>query len=445
MSEIGAILNSFLSYTNFLKLVDSAGLAAANAGNKNVRPTLACDPSFIPVTSKPDQENTIILGVDVGGTHVKCGLRSINNSKILWSELADISNDSLKDNSFQGTLMQRMTKELARRLVLKLEERNIPKVNVAGIGVVWSNQLVSSIIDPLSSEGTRGVTGVVSGKGEGTAYRKCEWWNEDLEDGHDIGTMFLEAFREAGLKPKSFVIGNDTIFTCKAINGADAGMVASTGANCTIIPSGKQILCNSESGGFFEIPSEYLANLCSPGHNIVKLEDAMAGVGLPGLFLEYIRIVASKNISSLKPIGAFLEELPASKRWNYFVGQDMSALLDGNIGLFLRGKDKSFDSIEAQNELTLIASEFARVGGAFAALMAYISIFNQLTEKDEFLIALDSSQSRFVRGYFESMQRTLTHILAAKGKKARIELLKPQGEIAVPMVGVVRAVNDFLL
>jgi len=426
---------------NLLRLFPFAHTLAAEAGTSKKRPSLDCDPSYIPMASGSDMPGAHLLVIDVGGTHTRCAVRVTDASGDSdWELLDDILNDDLKGKT-SGSPLDRMFGALAPIVAQTLYQKGIEKGGVNGIGLIWSNKLSSK---PLkAANGIAGVTGKIHGIGEGTSYRKGEWFTENIKDGDDVGGSCVEAFRLSGISPSAFVIGNDTIATGNAITGADAGMVASTGANVTIIPAGGTFFHNSEAGGNFEIPSEYLHGIRSPDCPGVKLEDAIAGVGLPGIFSQFL-CLSSGNIPALQKPAAFLSRRNELDKWRYFRPHDLSALLNNDFAAFIKGKDPVFYSEDALPLLRSLAAEVIETGGRLAAVMAYISICNQLAEKNDFLIALDSNMARMMKGYLRAMQDTLDSVLGPGGKTVKLALIEPIGKISPPMIGAARSVNHFL-
>lgn len=443
MSNTFSFSAPFTSDKDFSELL-TVGEAMANAsGTDKNAPKFQADPSFISLDSKPAMAGTGTLAVDVGGTHIKVGLRLVSPSgQVSWKELMDVDNNSLNTRFSHGKCLEQMAFELSRQIVAKLERAALKPADVTAVGVVWSNQLCSQSMD-ASKTGTNGVTGVVTGSQEGKAYRKGEWWNRDIADGDNLGEIFIQAFKENGFAPRAFVIGNDTIFSCKAMDNADSGMVASTGANTTIVPVGAHMLCNSESGGNFDIAREVLSLPKDNSNTYIKLEDVLTGKGMPVLFADYVIRAAEGGVSELTRLAQTIAKTKAEGRLSYS-GQDLSFIASGKFREFLHGRDANCYNDETLNSLRKIAQSVIVNGGRFAAAMAYFSIFNQINEKDTFVIALDSSQARFQPGYLDTMRTTLDSILKPKKKKAEICLLEPEGEISVPMIGVARAANDFL-
>ncbi len=433
---------TLLKKEHLLELFPFAQKIAREAGRCTTAPAIDCDPSFIPMAAGADVPDTSLLIIDVGGTHIRCAVRTTAASGISeWTLLDDILNNDLKGTA-SGNPLDRMFGALAPVVVTGLDRRKIKRKAVKGIGLIWSNKLASEPLDP-SNGGITGVTGKISGLGAGTSYRKGEWFTEGLKDGDDAGGSCIEAFRHVGISPSAFIIGNDTIETGNAIIGADAGMVASTGANATIIPPGGSFFHNSEAGGNFEIPAGFLPGLYSPDCSCVKLEDGMAGVGLPGIFSQFIRITAA-GIPALQKPAAMLSSLDEPAAWKHFRPEDLSALLNEDFAFFSRGKDPVFCTDEIFSLFGSLAAEVIDTGGRLAAVLAYISICNQLPERDHFIVALDSTMARTMKGYLVNMEETIDSVLRPQGKSCKIVLIEPIGKISPPMIGAARSVNHFL-
>ena len=426
-----------LAEKDFERILEIGEEMAARAGTDLPGPRFLSEPSSLPFTSKPVKASTGILTVDVGGTHTRVALREADSSAtVRWIELLDVDNDDLDTGSSPGKALARMMRALAERIDNRLKECSIARAAVRGIGVVWSNNLRTRPLE-LRSDGISGVTGMVMGVSDGSSYRKGEWFNEDLVDSDDIGQIIYTAYSDVGIPIEAFVIGNDSVFTFKVVAKADAGIVASTGANGTIIPrSGDRAgkLCNAESGGCFTVPGEMVSPADVLDDRPVKLEDLLAGMGLARRFTGYVQSLANHE-EALKPC---LEQ-------DEFVNQEVSLLLNRKYGDLLEWRPSSRDwRQETLAALTLLAERLMGRAGKLAAALVYFSIYNQVEEKDEFVISLDSSQARHNPHYRQTMENTLSAILSRRSKSARIELIEPPGDVTVPHMGAARAVNDFL-
>ena len=443
MSSLVLIAPSFLTNAALNKLIAQGERLAAASGTNQPGPKFPSDPSYIPVKSRPPFPGVGILAIDVGGTHIRVGLRTAAaDGHVIWQEILEIDNNLLKTQNSCGKGLDQMAHTLSDQIMGQLSQRGLTGVKIAGAGVVWSNQIASTRLTG-SDRGIRGVSGVVCGSREGKAYRKGEWWNRDISDGDNVGEIFIKAFRDGGLNLRSFVIGNDTVFTCKAIDYADAGMVASTGANATIVPAGGQMLCNSESGGNFEFSAAEIGLQLVRGQPVLRLEDAIAGKNLPAVYAAHLVRAAEQGVSALSEVAALIQG-SAEFGSDLFSPRDISQLVSGKFQDFIQDRDPALYPTAVVEAMRVIAKKHITTAGQLAAAMAYFSIYNQLPEREQFGIALDSSQARFQPGYFEAMQQTLAALLELQKRRAIINLLDPEGEISVPMIGVARAANDFL-
>ena len=368
-------LEPSLSKEQFESILEVGEAMAYRAGTELEGPRFSAEPSALPLTTKPVKSNTCILTVDVGGTHTKVGLREADSKgRIRWIGLLDVYNDDLNTGESSEPKLARMVHALDARIERRLNERSIPQDAVRGVGVVWSNKVRSRLLDP-GADAISGVTGTVLGVDDGVSYRKGEWFTSELEDGDDLGELLYSAFRDT-FPIEAFVISNDTVFTFKAIDGADAGIVASTGANGTIIPHRDHSppgLCNAESGGTFTIPDELLAPADRLDDGPVKLEDLVAGMGLGPRFTRYAKSLAHHD-EALAPC---LDE-------GEFDNVTMSHLLNRKYDeLFNRYRSWRAWGSETLGGLTSLAEKFMGRAGMLAAALVYFSICNQLEEKDE--------------------------------------------------------------
>ncbi len=425
-----------LTKEHFERILEIGTAMAFRAGTDLSGPRFSAEPSALPLNSRPIKADTRILTVDVGGTHTKVGLREADASgRIKWIGLLDVFNDDLDTGESSEPALVRMVHALDARIEDRLAQRSIARSSIRGVGVVWSNKVRSRLLNPRSG-GISGVTGTVVGVDDGISYRKGEWFNSELNDGDDIGEALYSAFRDT-FPIEAFVISNDTIFTFKSVDGSDAGIVASTGANGTIIPHPDHAspeLCNSESGGSFTMPLEMITPADVLDGEPVKLEDLVAGMGLGPRFTRHVKSLAHHE-AALAPC---LEE-------DEFDNVTVSLMLNRKYHeLFGRHRPSRAWGRETLAALTSLAEKFLRRSGMLAAALVYFSICNQLDEKDEFVVSLDSSQARYNPLYRRTLVSTLTGILERRSKQVQVQLLEPIGMVSVPQMGAARAVNDFL-
>ena len=180
-------------------------------------------------TDSVPPRGSLSIALDVGGTHTKAALAHFAPSGESWRVLFDIENVDLIGSAPSKLPIESFCTRVATQCGAAIRQSGYTPIAVRSVSVVWSNQIESA---PVTKQGVVGVTGLVNGITAGT-YRKSEWFVSGLHDGYDLGTLFLESFQRVGFQPQVFLMGNDTVFTLTALPGAYAGVVASSGGNCT--------------------------------------------------------------------------------------------------------------------------------------------------------------------------------------------------------------------
>jgi hypothetical protein len=381
-------------------------------------------------SSKPTKPHQIIL-LDMGGTHTKVATK---NARGEWALLFDHLNDWFEPRRDPSLpLLQGFFRVLVQELV-----RSLPSLQTEGlplrVGVIWSNQIKTQ---RFSTGVTTGVTGIVHGYQSG-GYRKGEWFLKGLHNGDDVGALLLAEFTHGGITPEVMVLGNDTLFTLFAVPGAHAGVVMSSGGNCTLVGTtteNKNELFNSELGGMFMLPDSMLSEgdkefAKSRGLSLISLEELSAGNWFPTMVAA--NIISGSKIregEALKPIASALlnESLSINNR-------GLCDLLAGSTSIFA-----SFPtaSIEALRSLT---SSLVTRAATLAGIMTYLSVVTQLRAGEKkALISLDSSMGRYFPSYFDTMKRCIARITPA-GYEVETVLVHPielpnGGDISVPLQG----------
>ncbi|MCB9029659.1 MAG: hypothetical protein H6619_01295 [Deltaproteobacteria bacterium] len=442
---------------NYDDLFDELLAAAKRTSTGEEGQKFAALQSFVPVeTSEALSEQ--ILVIDVGGTYVRVALRAIDaEGNCNWQALLRARNYELIKEDISGTLFSQMRECVVRQVIDKLEELSIDKASISGLGIVWSNALNCY---ELKENGCRGVSGQVVGKDHGKFYVKGEPWNPDLHDGDDIGLAFLETFKEFGFKMKAFVISNDTIFTQKTVPEATSGMVASTGTNVTYIEPGEKLLRNSEAGNAFIVPEKFQHKADQISEDLFNIECFIAGRAMQRRFASHLvylaKEICSDNSQSKELRGRCQKILDRLCRDNFYLtafkGKDLTALVSKDFERFLELREDDAELYRDDEFLELlrqIALNIVLRGGTHAAMLAYVSVYNQLENgEDGLVIALDSSQAHLLPFYYDAFKQEFNQILKSRcpGKDISVELID-QGEgrvITVPMRGAASAVNDFL-
>lgn len=382
-------------------------------------------PSLKPATP----HETILL--DMGGTHTKVATRSSQGD---WSLLFDHLNDWFeprRDPSLSP--LRGFFRVLVEELV-----RTLPSLKTSGtplrVGVIWSNQIKTQ---RFSTRTTTGVTGIVHGYQSG-GYRKGEWFLKGLKNGDDIGALLLSEFTHCGVTPEVMVLGNDTLFTLFAVPGAHAGVVMSSGGNCTLVGTSdadKGELYNSELGGMLMLPDSILSLgdkefAKSRGLSLLSLEELSAGNWFPSMVTATILTGATlPEGKELRPIASAItnETLVINNR-------SLCDLLAGTNGMFAPFPASSREALRS-----LIHALVDRAA-VLAGIMTYLSVVTQLRAGEQRVrISLDSSMGRYFPNYFETMKDCIEQI-TLPGHDVETILVHPiqlpdGGDISVPLQG----------
>ena len=408
-----------------------------NACAKRGGPACAWDSSQIPLPDPAEEEqpHPCVL-IDVGGTQTKVGfqnghgeLRSLFDHPNTWFKREAAAGDAPLEG-FLATLIAEI-------------QRALPGVEQGcRLGLIWSNQVLCV---PIETPHTRGVSGIVQGTKSG-GYRKGEWFLQGVRDGDDVGALFLRALGKVGWRPSVFLLGNDTVFTLFAISHSTAGVVMSSGGNCTAIGEAggeKGHIINTELGGHLKIPGSLLSDgdrffAESRGVSSLSLEELAAGTWFPGLV--YAHVCAAAQI----PEGEGLVPL-------------RDALVSGEVTLNNRmlvaslceaSPDRVPTAIlDAGSLFTELLTALVLRGGSLAGVLCYLSVASQLANPIRpVVVALDSSMSRHFPGFYDAA--TSAFRLLCAGKAAEVHLVRPLetrggSDISVPMQGMARALNTF--
>jgi hypothetical protein len=386
------------------------------------------------LANKPTTPHQTIL-LDMGGTHTKVATRNPNGE---WALLFDHLNDWFAPKSDPSLpLLQGFFRVLVTELVAAL-----PSLKTSGlpirVGVIWSNQIKTK---RFSDGRTTGVTGIVHGYQSG-GYRKGEWFLKGISNGDDVGALLLAEFTHGGITPEVMVLGNDTLFTLFAVPGAHAGVVMSSGGNCTLVGTSdrdRDELYNSELGGMFMLPDDLLSlgdeEFAKSRHlTSLSLEELSAGNWFPHMVTAHIQVAAKlPEGSELAPIAAAL-----SNDDHLISNRNLCDLLAGDATNFAAFPTQS---IEALKKLAAALTERAAL---LAGVLTYLSVVSQLRAGEKTaLISLDSSMARYFPGYFATMKSCIGRITLA-GHQVDTTLVQPVqlptgGDISVPLQGAALA------
>ena len=251
---------------------------------------------------------------------------------------------------------------------------------------------------------------------------------------------------------QQLVVSNDVPLTMKALPNANAGVVASTGLNATLVqvqkePGGlsKRAICNPEIGYNLRIDQKFLceADMIGDFSEADRLEYLVAGRFLPRLFASYICSLATIGYKPLHHLAERLKALGES-RYEYFSTRDLWSLIY-NQTLFTQTHSKlDAFSGETLSALTELANELVLRAARLAGLACYAAISNQIDERSSLTVALDSRLSREIPIFWEMLQVSIAAIVTNQ-KSVKLALLQPQkadgGSISVPMLGAASALD----
>lgn len=424
-------------------LVATGEMMIENAAFGSTTPRCAWDSSGLQLmNSHRVLTSCTTLLIDIGGTHTKV---AVAREEDTFEFLLDEQNDSLRPASpYTGPALQEFLRSLCSRIVTIAPElvRGSTPVRV---GVIWSNQMTAL---PIETPALSGITGLVSGLHEG-GYRKGEWFLDGLRDGDDIGREFQRALASSGIKSDVLVLGNDTVFTLFARPCSHAGVVISSGANCTLVgpgSAGESTIFNSELGGMLLLPDSML----SKGDRIfgakmasdsLAIEELCGGAWFTALCVSHIEALSElPDGSAILPIRDAINDGALS-----LSNHALSALLRDKSSVLADFKGFDASAVETLRALT---EALVRRAGALAAVLSYLSVASQVKRGDRMLnISLDSSMARHFVGYHASIEEHLDSLMPHDTTYSLhlVEPIKLPGgaEITVPMIGLARALREY--
>lgn len=431
-------LGVFDAIDGLAEIVRLGKLRLHNACYQKGAPSCAWDSSEIhlPDPKRTERFRPAVL-IDIGGTQTKVGyqnargeMRCLFDHPNTWFQSADSGDDSRALEPFLEALIGEIKK-------------SVPQLAPdCCLGLIWSNQVQCV---PIGTPSTRGVSGIVRGSKSG-GYRKGEWFLRGIRDGDDIGALFLLALSRAGWKPAVFLLGNDTIFTLFATPRSSAGVVMSSGGNCTVIGDEgreKSHIINTELGGNLAIPENLLSDgdrFCAEmrGVSSLSLEELCAGLWFPTLV--YAHVCAAAELPDGAPLAALRDALVSGEATlnNRMLVASLKNPGSELVPQVIRDSGASF---------TGLLEALVMRGGALAGALCYLSVASQLESPEgPATVSLDSSMSRHFPGFFASLSKTFKELCG--GRVAELILAHPMpvedgGEISVPMQGIARALNTY--
>lgn len=431
-------LGVFDAIDGLAEIVRLGKLRLHNACYQKGAPSCAWDSSEIhlPDPKRTERFRPAVL-IDIGGTQTKVGyqndrgeMRCLFDHPNTWFQPSHPGDDSRALEPFLDALITEIKK-------------NVPYLAPdCCLGLIWSNQVQCV---PIHTPTTRGVSGIVRGSKSG-GYRKGEWFLKGIRDGDDIGALFLLALSRAGWKPAFFLLGNDTIFTLFATQRSSAGVVMSSGGNCTVIGDEgreKGHIINTELGGNLAIPENLLSDgdrFCAEmrGVSSLSLEELCAGLWFPTLV--YAHVCAAAELPDGAPLAALRDALVSGEATlnNRMLVASLKNPASELVPQVIRDSGASFTSL---------LEALVMRGGALAGALCYLSVASQLDiPEGPATVSLDSSMSRHFPGFFASLSKTFKELCG--GRVAELILAHPMpvedgGEISVPMQGIARALNTY--
>lgn len=424
---------------SFVAKVMSMAVRAGSDLGENSKPSFKALSSSIPAINS-DKHTSAVVIIDIGGTATKVGIRLVDSSTQSdpsWQVLMEDPNDSFDDKNLSGNSLERFSEMVAIRTATELKKLNLHDRDNWGLGIVWSN----ATTNPASRD--FGIDGVVTARDR---YSKGEWFCRDVKDGDSIGRVFKRAFTKKGISIGLTLVANDTPLTMKALPGANAGMVVSTGFNTTLVKEVDrgEIICNGETGTSFTIDSELVmaGDLIGIDTPATIIEHLVSGKNLPKLFASYI-MKDRNTVSEFGELGNKLIEM-GPEAFEFFSAPDLCNCL-GNpdkfkqkCSLVAKLSDKDLPPYQALTKRLLLRS--ARL----SAVIALASVYEQLSRRDKLVIALDSSLSRHIPYFWSAFQDSLKDITPA-GKLITLNLVDrvevEGGVLSVPMVGAANAID----
>lgn len=438
-------LGFYRATDHILELLEQAEDMTERAGKPGETACFEALPSYIPLQDKTTCSGLKLL-VDIGGTSTKAGVCVPGQDR--WSFLFDTKNAEMHADE-AGDSLDSFAQSLGETIAREVERDGFRIDKIEHVGFVWSNAMDNH---PIQSGDCHGVTGLVVTR---ELYMKNEWFIRDIKNGRDLGKSFLEGLRRAGLVHiHTLVIGNDAALTAKASANADAGMVASTGLNATVVKrlneiggSGEElVLCNAEMGGRFPLAERYLsdADMNSVQDKASTVEKVTAGKFLPQVYAEHLVRLYEMGIPGLEVPGEHLKEI-GEERFAAFRARDVALPFLPDIPLFLsrRSSPEKFPE-SSMPVLAEIGQEMYKRSARLCALLAYGSICNRFAEKDAFQLSLDSRLAREIP-LFQEEFRKAAQAYMPQGKRLEIRLVDQlpveDGSISVPMLGAARALD----
>lgn len=418
---------------------EAARMAAAAGRPCSGAPCFQTLPSFIPARAA-QRRRPAVLSVDIGGSSTKVGVRLVDQAQAVhWLLLFERENETLRAVLPGLNSIEAFCTLLARSTAAALAACGLDARRIAACGIVWSNPIENR------RDAEQGVLGVIVKR---AIYSKSEWFNVDLVDGVDIGLLFLEAFNAEGFTLRRIVISNDTTLTMKAAPGADAGMVASTGLNGTLVKrlselglaGDEEVICNAEMGRM-PIEARFLSagDTLRGGRPADEIEYLSSGAFLPVLFVRHLLRLAESGVREFAGAAGWLRDRRGQGE-DELTAAELTALLFRPEDFFR--KRPSFPDTPALREcLAQLARELFGRSAALASVVAAATVSNRPPTAQPRTVALDSRLARENKLFWELLQRETVRRTPAPCMKLLTPLAATGGSISVPMQGAANALD----
>ena len=435
----------------FLALRIEGLVRDAGTANSSVKSLDSCIPA---ISARPAPDSDILV-VDFGGTNTKAARRQISSgSQDPWSPVFKAGHAELDHpqggGSNQANAFLRYADNLFGSIAARLAASGSSVTNFDGLGIVWSNVFSAVKID----SNVRGVGALVDtnqplgNKGEPYLSGIQQLGQANADGVLEIGSLLAGVAAQHGLQFSRIAIINDTIGTMLASRGADAGVVSSTGANCTIIKGGT--IRNAESGAGIKVQVDLLSDPEQEyfQYKDIPIELLCGKMGLQDLLVAnagLLRGTASQSL--IRDILALDKQVFGAEDrafeiiktlWNAPHPENaLRALQSANLL-------PSLENIEQLLPLRCLGNEIIERAGRMAGMLCYASIYEQV-QADPFSprkIALDSSMAGNFPGYLDHAQEALQGQCPCNVEIVHIK--SDRDEISIPATGAATAIDKLI-
>lgn len=378
--------------------------------------------SRVPVQPAPECRETLLC-IDIGGSNVRVGLR-MHLGATVWHSLIGSEIETLSNCGGLNSVTA-----LAEGIAQKLAPHYGLLGGISGVGVVWSNP-----IKPVTLDGTiRGLS--AQALYSGFTSTKGEPFMRSINAGDDLAAPFLASLEKLNIRPRTFVIANDVPLVFTSVANIDGAIVASTGANGTLVID--QAVCNGELGGHISVPEHLLAPP-EQGRGNPQLQYLCSGSGICKALPTLIHATAGERGGErLREVSAALQQGLVSIH-----PVTIRDLVCENFAGVRSGWDEF--SRETLQDTSKVATVLLDRACAAAACLAHLSVYGQAESRESATkkVVVESALARGLPGF---LSRTQEYARAISGD--RLELLMAphmgDGTISSSMIGAARALDHY--